>query len=142
MVSCTLRSRIFLTLWSNIFAKSETEFENKIHCLSGAQMDSNLNHKNGGRKSRDTLPLSPLNSEPLEFLGYFNRFWNMNFSMLNKHNKKFAVKALWNIIFKDKLNLFFSVDSWDTQLFCCVCFTSIRPKITVWLSEEQSWTKF
>ena len=34
----------------------ETEFENTLACLSGAQMG--LNHeKNGGRKSRDTLPL-------------------------------------------------------------------------------------
>ena len=34
----------------------ETEFENTIACLSGAQMG--LNHdKNGCRESRDTLPL-------------------------------------------------------------------------------------
>ena len=34
----------------------ETEFENTIACLSGAQLG--LNHdKNGGRESRDTLPL-------------------------------------------------------------------------------------
>ena len=34
----------------------ETEFENTLACLSGAQMG--LNHeKNGGQKSRDTLPL-------------------------------------------------------------------------------------
>ena len=35
----------------------ETEFENTLACLSGAQMG--LNHeKNGGRKSPDTLPLT------------------------------------------------------------------------------------
>ena len=34
----------------------KTEFENTFACLSGAQMG--LNHeKNGGRKSRDTLPV-------------------------------------------------------------------------------------
>ena len=40
----------------------ETEFEYTIACLSGAQMG--LNHdKNGGRESRDTLPLMNLNME-------------------------------------------------------------------------------
>ena len=34
----------------------ETEFENTLACLSGAQMGSN-HEKTGGRKSRDTLPL-------------------------------------------------------------------------------------
>ena len=34
----------------------ETEFENTLGCLSGAQMGSN-HEKNRGRKSRDTLPL-------------------------------------------------------------------------------------
>ena len=35
----------------------ETESENILACLSGAQIG--LNHeKNGGRKSRDTLPLN------------------------------------------------------------------------------------
>ena len=34
----------------------ETEFENNLACLSGAQMGSN-HEKKGGRKSRDTLPL-------------------------------------------------------------------------------------
>ena len=34
----------------------ETEFENTLACLSGAQMGSN-HEKKGGRKSRDTLPL-------------------------------------------------------------------------------------
>ena len=38
------------------FSEIETEFENTLACLSGAQMG--LNHeKTGGRKSRDTLPL-------------------------------------------------------------------------------------
>ena len=37
--------------------KIETEFENTLSCLSGAQMGSN-HEKNGGRKSRDTLPLN------------------------------------------------------------------------------------
>ena len=36
--------------------KMEIEFENILACLSGAWMGSN-NEKNGGRKSRDTLPL-------------------------------------------------------------------------------------
>ena len=44
----------------------ETEFENTLDCLSGAQMG--LNHaKNGGNKSRGTLPLRiifPKNGNP------------------------------------------------------------------------------
>ena len=39
--------------------KIETEFENTLACLSGAQMGSN-HEKTGGRKSRDTLPLRGL----------------------------------------------------------------------------------
>ena len=35
----------------------ETEFKNTLGCLSGAQMFLNQ-EKNGGRKSRDKLPLS------------------------------------------------------------------------------------
>ena len=35
----------------------ETKFENALACLSGAQIGSN-HEKNGGWKSRDTLPLS------------------------------------------------------------------------------------
>ena len=35
----------------------ETEFENTLACLSGAQMGSN-HEKSGGQKSCDTLPLS------------------------------------------------------------------------------------
>ena len=35
----------------------ETEFENILACLSGAHMGLNY-EKNGGRKSRDTLPLT------------------------------------------------------------------------------------
>ena len=35
----------------------ETEFENPLACLSGAQMGSS-HEKTGGQKSRDTLPLS------------------------------------------------------------------------------------
>ena len=34
----------------------EKEFENTLACLSGAHMGSN-HAKNGGRQSRDTLPL-------------------------------------------------------------------------------------
>ena len=34
----------------------QTEFENTLACLSGAQMASNHEKKTGGRKSRDTLP--------------------------------------------------------------------------------------
>ena len=34
----------------------ETEFKNTLACLSGAQMGL-IHEKNGGRKSRDTLPL-------------------------------------------------------------------------------------
>ena len=34
----------------------ETKFENTLASLSGAQMGSN-HEKNGGKKSRDTLPL-------------------------------------------------------------------------------------
>ena len=34
----------------------KNEFENTLACLSRAQIDSN-HEKNGGRKSRDTLPL-------------------------------------------------------------------------------------
>ena len=35
----------------------ETQFENILACLSGAYMGAN-HEKNGGRKSRDTLPLN------------------------------------------------------------------------------------
>ena len=49
------------TLWTDItppyLGEIKTEFENTLACLSGAQMGSN-HEKNGGRKSRDTLPLS------------------------------------------------------------------------------------
>ena len=45
-------------------SEMETEFENTLACLSGAQMGSN-HEKTGGRKSRDTLPLSCIN-----ILGY------------------------------------------------------------------------
>ena len=44
----------------------ETEFENTLPCLSGAQMGSNHGN-NSGRKSRDTLPLS---NEPRLVLGW------------------------------------------------------------------------
>ena len=36
----------------------ETEFENTLTRSSGGQMGSNYEKKTGGRKSRDTLPLS------------------------------------------------------------------------------------
>ena len=39
--------------------KIETEFENSLACLSGAHMGLNQ-EKTGGRKSRDTLPLTHL----------------------------------------------------------------------------------
>ena len=35
----------------------EIEFENTLACLSGAQIMGLIHEKNGGRKSRDTLPL-------------------------------------------------------------------------------------
>ena len=42
---------------SGVLHTAETEFENTSACLSEAQMG--LNHeKNGGRKSRDLLPLT------------------------------------------------------------------------------------
>ena len=45
-----------ITLGLNISEKIKTKFENNLASLSGAQIG--LNHeKNGGRKSRDTLPL-------------------------------------------------------------------------------------
>ena len=37
--------------------KIETEFENTLACLSGAQIGSK-HEKNGGRKSHDTLPFN------------------------------------------------------------------------------------
>ena len=44
-MSCTPRSRIFRTLWSNISPKIEKEFENTLDCLWGAQMGSNHTNK-------------------------------------------------------------------------------------------------
>ena len=45
----------------------ETELENNLACLSGTQMGSN-HERNGGRKSRDTLPLRmPMKRQ----MGYF-----------------------------------------------------------------------
>ena len=48
----------------------DTEFENTLACLSGTQMG--LNHeKNGGRKSRDTLPLKySIEEERKHFIWY------------------------------------------------------------------------
>ena len=42
----------------------ETKFENTLAWLSGAQIGSN-HEKNGGRKSRDTLPLTEGNKVKL-----------------------------------------------------------------------------
>ena len=43
--------------------KIETKFDNTLACLSGSQIGSNR-EKNGGRKSRDTLPLIPARRLP------------------------------------------------------------------------------
>ena len=45
----------FSNLVIEYLGKIETEFDNILVCLSGAQMGSN-HAKNGGRKSHDTLP--------------------------------------------------------------------------------------
>ena len=50
-------SRIFSNFVIEYLGEIETEFENTLACLSGAQMGSN-HEKTGGRKSRDTLPLN------------------------------------------------------------------------------------
>ena len=47
----------FSNLVIEYLGKIETEFENILVCLSGAQTGSN-HAKNGGRKSCDTLPLN------------------------------------------------------------------------------------
>ena len=47
----------FLNFVIEYFGEIETEFENTEACLSGAWMNS-FHDKNGGRKSRDTLPLT------------------------------------------------------------------------------------
>ena len=47
--------RVYLKL--KYLGEIETEFENTLACLSGAQMGSNHAKKTGGRKFRDTLPL-------------------------------------------------------------------------------------
>ena len=48
---------IFSSFVIEYLGEIETEFENTLACLSGAQMGSN-HEKTGGRKSRDTLPLT------------------------------------------------------------------------------------
>ena len=60
MHTAELDSAVRFTRWSFLkfeyLGEIETEFENTLACLSGAQMG--LNHeKTGGQKSRDTLPL-------------------------------------------------------------------------------------
>ena len=50
----------FALMWNKpnfFFGEIETEFENTLACLSGAWMGSN-HEKNGGQKSRYTLPLN------------------------------------------------------------------------------------
>ena len=46
----------FLNFVIEYLGEIETEFENTLACLSGAQIGSN-HEKNEGQKSRDTLPL-------------------------------------------------------------------------------------
>ena len=53
-VGCTQRSFFFKFEY---LGEIETQFENILACLSGAYMGAN-HEKNGGRKSRDTLPLN------------------------------------------------------------------------------------
>ena len=46
----------FLTFVIEYLGEIETELENTLACLSGSQIGSK-HEKNGGKKSRDTLPL-------------------------------------------------------------------------------------
>ena len=55
----------FFPLCDRISQRNQKEFEKNLTCLSGAHMGSN-HAKNGGRKSRDTLPLSAVRQ------GFFN----------------------------------------------------------------------
>ena len=66
----------------------ETEFENILACLSGAQMGSN-HAKNGGRKSRDTLPLIVVN--------YLDAFFGQLFLMFSL-NKLAGLKFIFSVI--------------------------------------------
>ena len=54
---CEAHQGVEFSIFVNKYlSEIETEFENTLACLSGAQMGSN-HEKTGGRKSRDTLPL-------------------------------------------------------------------------------------
>ena len=55
----------------------ETELENALACLSGAQMGSNYEKKTGGQKSRDTLPLNKSCFLVCNFFVYEKRFFKM-----------------------------------------------------------------
>ena len=64
-------AEIVSAVWDNFMieylGEIETELENNLACLSGTQMGSN-HERNGGRKSRDTLPLRmPMKRQ----MGYF-----------------------------------------------------------------------
>ena len=50
---------IFSNFGIEYLGEIKTEFKTASACLSGAQMGSN-HERTGGRKSRDTLPLSQL----------------------------------------------------------------------------------
>ena len=59
----------------------ETEFENSLACLSGAQIGSN-HEKAGGRKSRDTLPLNQCRVKPTVLIQ-------------TEHKRTIAIKSSW-----------------------------------------------
>ena len=73
------------------------------------------------------------------FLDNFNRFWNTNYLIfdiaphyvLQIWPPKKCLKGYKIISLKVKFDLFYTAESLDTPLACCVSFISIRLKLTV-----------